>query len=305
MSQSSRKRLATNPPNPFDPNDRVTYAYWRDEKLEGYPRRLDEIFVDVLNPWHLSAAERAAIQSRIRAANMALYATPATGNPDKSIPREIARQMGMVHLDRHLCVDEDGISPIRVSEDKVRQDYIPYTSRPINWHTDGYYHPPGHAIRGMVLHCVNTAICGGENSFVDHEIIYIMLRDMNPDFIRALMQADAMTIPANIHNGEMIRPAVTGPVFSVESGNPQLHMRYTAREHHIQWKQDSILLDAVAALNRLLTQSPQWIFHHRLTSGQGIICNNVLHKRNGFVDGTTAHEKRLLYRARYHDRIER
>jgi hypothetical protein len=40
-----------------------------------------------------------------------------------------------------------------------------------------------------------------------------------------------------------------------------------------------------------------------LRAGQGIICNNVLHKREAFADDAAAGQQRLLYRARYHERI--
>jgi hypothetical protein len=33
----------------------------------------------------------------------------------------------------------------------------------------------------------------------------------------------------------------------------------------------------------------------------GLVCNNVLHDRSGFTE--TPERRRLLYRARYHDRI--
>ena len=78
-------------------------------------------------------------------------------------------------------------------------------------------------------------------------------------------------------------------------------MRYTARTKSIEWKRDPAVGAAVAALARVLaTPSPH---HHRLTlePGMGILCNNVLHERTGFVDDAAA--PRLLYRARYHDRV--
>jgi len=40
-----------------------------------------------------------------------------------------------------------------------------------------------------------------------------------------------------------------------------------------------------------------------LRAGQGIICNNVLHSRSAFTDAADSGQVRLLYRARYHDRI--
>jgi len=78
-------------------------------------------------------------------------------------------------------------------------------------------------------------------------------------------------------------------------------MRYTARTKSIEWKRDAAVAAAVAALARVLaTPSPH---HHRLTlrPGMGILCNNVLHHRTGFVDAAAA--PRLLYRARYYDRV--
>jgi hypothetical protein len=68
----------------------------------------------------------------------------------------------------------------------VRGDFIPYTHKPINWHTDGYYNTLDRRILGMTLHCAQDAEAGGENALLDHEIAYIQLRDANPDYIAAL-----------------------------------------------------------------------------------------------------------------------
>ena len=48
----------------------------------------------------------------------------------------------------------------------------------------------------MGLHCISPARVGGENALMDPEIAYILLREENPDFIRALMHPQAMEIPA-------------------------------------------------------------------------------------------------------------
>ena len=45
---------------------------------------------------------------------------------------------------------------------------------------------------------------------------YILLRDENPDYIRALMQPDAMTIPANVEQGIEIRPHRPGRCFPLK-----------------------------------------------------------------------------------------
>ena len=61
--------------------------------------------------------------------------------------------------------------------------YIPYTNRPLNWHTDGYYNRPEEQVRGIVMHCAAESASGGENLFLDQEIAYILLRDADSRFI--------------------------------------------------------------------------------------------------------------------------
>ena len=130
--------------------------------------------------------------------------------------------------------------------------------------------------------------------------ICIHLRDTNPDYIRALMAPDAMTIPANIENGVMIRSQRTGPVFRVfPDGN--LHMRYTARSRSIEWSEDAITQSAVAELADFLATPSPYIYRATLQPGQGLISNNILHNRSGFEDDDE--HKRLLYRLRYYQRI--
>ncbi len=60
---------------------------------------------------------------------------------------------------------------------------------------------------------------------------------------------------------------------------------------------------AVAFLNRLLKTDSDYLLHARLGAGQGLICNNVLHNRTAFEDSQNKTEQRLVYRARYYDRI--
>ncbi len=125
---------------------------------------------------------------------MVVYASACT-DADKECRAAARRQFGLASLDRNWLADDDGVSQVTVTGEAGRGEYIPYTNRPIRWHTDGYYNPPQRTIRAMVLHCVARAAEGGENALLDHEIAYLMLRDADPAHVRALMQADAMTIP--------------------------------------------------------------------------------------------------------------
>jgi hypothetical protein len=79
-------------------------------------------------------------------------------------------------------------------------------------------------------------------------------------------------------------------------------MRYTARTRSIQWKQDPLVQEAVALLHDYLHTDSPYIYRGILQSGQGLICNNVLHDRAGFEDDEE--HKRLLYRMRYYQRVD-
>jgi len=290
-------------PGPFDLADLASYRRWREQKLDSAPRRMEDILVALDDPRELVAAELAALLQHCATANMAIYTSNTVGNADKEIPRRLGAQLGLHRLDSHWLTDDDAISPISVrgaAERGERKEFIPYTDKPIKWHTDGYYNVPERTVRGMVLHCVQRAESGGENQLLDHEIAYILLRDENPDHIRALSQADAMTIPPRMDETGIARAAQPGPVFSVD-GEGFLHMRYTARTISIEWHADAATLAAVAALARLLATPTPWTLHGRLEPGMGLVCNNVLHDRSGFVDGPQ--RQRLLYRARYHERV--
>jgi hypothetical protein len=288
-------------PGPFDPGAESAYAAWRAEKLRAYPAAVADLLVPVRDPRALTATERAALADRCRRANMAVY-TSSVADADKELPRALARQFGLDRLDRNWLADDDGISSVTVTGEAGRGDYIPYTNRPIRWHTDGYYNPPGRRIRAMVLHCVAPAASGGENALLDHEIAYLLLRDADPGFIAALMQPDAMTIPARSDDEGVARAAETGPVFSVDPDDGALHMRYTARTRSIEWKNDRAVRAAVAFLESLLANPSPYIFRVTLQPGMGLLCNNVLHDRAGFNDDPV--RPRLLYRARYYDRIQ-
>ena len=288
------------PPDPFDLADDSAYCRWRDQKLQDYPSRSEDLLVSVKNPRALSAAELGALRRCCRKANMVFYATGSANDPDKAIPRSIATQLGLSHLDHNLLADEDGWTSLAVASQGARQNYIPYSNHALKWHTDGYYNVTEARIAAFQLHCVQPAAVGGDNGLLDHEMAYILLRDANPHFIAALMEPDAMTIPAREDEEGVARAAQTGPVFS-KHADGALHMRYTARTRSIVWKASPETQAAVQFLAKLLAQPSPYIFHARLEAGMGLICNNVLHDRTAFQDG--ALQKRLIYRARFYDRV--
>ena len=284
---------------PLDLGDTDSYLRWRDKKLALAIVETNELVVEIKDPTRVTESERNALFNRCHHCNMAIYASDVT--MDERMLRDFGAQFGLLRLDANWLADKHGISRIAVSNpDNQRQTYIPYTDRAIKWHTDGYYNPPQRQIRGMVLHCAQNAGNGGENRVMDHEIAYMMLRDTNPDFIRALSVPDVMTIPARVDEFDGVREAQTGPVFSQDAAG-NLHMRYTARTRSIEWKQDANTLAAVAQLEQILDSDSAHIHQLKMEAGMGLLCNNVLHDRSAFTDDPN--NPRLLYRARYLDRV--
>lgn len=293
-------RYADGRDGPFELADDAAYQLWRAKKLESYPARTEDLLVEITDPAAPSPSETEAILSRCQTYNMAIYATKPDAGKLEML--ELARSFGLQTLESPLLTDnDDGVTELEVADGGRRGDYIPYSNLPLSWHTDGYYNAPTERVRGFLLHCVRPAKHGGLSKLLDPEIVYIKLRDEDPAMIAALMADDAMTIPANREAGVLIRPDQTGPVYSVVA--ERLHMRYTHRQKNVVWKGDQTTARARARLRAILEADDDYIFSRCLQPGQGLLCNNVLHARTGFEDQPQQHTGRLIYRARYLDRI--
>ncbi len=280
--------------------DEPAYQRWRDAKLKSYPQRVDELFVDIDGLDHVDESSTAAIVANCRRSNMAIYRC-RDHFADRAAVKSFSANFGLHHLDHHLCVNDDGVSELSAVSGGIRAGYVPYSNRSLSWHTDGYYNEESRRVGAVVLHCVRNAESGGENALLDAEIAYIRLRDENPRFITAFEHPECMTIPANNDANGEIRPAVCGPVFSRDPRNGTLHMRYSARGKNIQWRADDLTRAARDYLKEVLDQATGPVFHYRLQAGEGLISNNVLHNRTAFSDDPA--QKRLLFRARFFDRI--
>lgn len=301
MTQMTNNRvlLSSLAGSPFSLDEAETYHAWRQKKLEQRPIA-EDLIVTVENPFKLTAVEKSRIQDLCRRCNAAIYkVSDSQSSTDKDLVHQLGLQFGLSHLDDNLRSDEDDITSLTVTEQQGNQ-YIPYTNRPISWHTDGYYNSPQHQVRGFILHCAQPAAQGGENSLIDHELVYMHLRDENPAFIQALMDPEAMTIPPNVDAGTEIRGSCIGPVFSVDALTGSLHMRYSARKRNIEWRDDELTREAADLITEIL-DIDDLAYTYRLKAGEGVICNNVVHERSGFNDSPD--ETRLMFRARYYDRV--
>lgn len=294
-SQSSEPHLTA---SQFELDNTEAYQSWRANKMPDIRPVLEDLKVSIKDPYKLSEAERSAVIEKCERYNMAVYQLEDASVQDKSLVHSLGEQFGLCHLDSNLRSDEDSVSSLEVRAQSGNQ-YIPYTSRALSWHTDGYYNHLDRQIYGIVMHCVRPAAEGGSNSLINPECIYIKLRDSNPAYIEALMHPEAMIIPENIEQGKVIRERQAGPVFMLKA-NGRLHMRFSARKRNIIWRDTQETTEAVACINELMAGDEN-ILTLESRAGQGIICNNVLHNRSAFDDSGS--QKRLLYRARYYDAV--
>lgn len=213
----------------------------------------------------------------------------------------LGKQLGLRQLDNNLYADKNAVSELRVIDKGRRGEYIPYTNQSLGWHTDGYYNTLDRSIYAFMLYCQQPAHHGGENQLLNPELAYIYLHEKDYRYCEALAAPDVFTIPATYEEGRLVRPKQQNPVFSIHPGDGSLDMRYTQRKIHIEWKNNALTRDALYLLRDFLNSDTVSIFNIRLSRGEGLICNNVLHNRSAFND--SADSPRVMYRARYHDRI--
>lgn len=301
LSQNNPKTLPESQKTAvFDLADDAAYKIWRAEKLANYSAKRNESIVTLADMANPQSHEVSQIVESCRQSNMVIYQTDAPILPDTL--EKFCAGLGLKTMETHRSAASTGIVSIEQTTIGSKGGYIPYTNKPLSWHTDGYYNAAADRIQAMVLHCVRDATQGGINELFDPDIVYIRLRDENPQFITAMMHPQALTIPANEDPRSDYRPDSIGPVFEVDPASGHLNMRYSARTRNIIWRDDPATDQAREFLTHILKNDPLLI-RHKLKSGQGVISNNVLHNRTGFIDASDTQETRLLYRIRYKERV--
>ncbi|MBC6413710.1 MAG: TauD/TfdA family dioxygenase [Chromatiales bacterium] len=264
---------------------------WQQLKLRRRVVNAEALMVEIDNPVALSKLERQQILENCQSNNLSFYRSRKPISDSRSF-RALATQLGLDSLCDNPQADANKISHITTTKNSR---YIPYTNRALSWHTDGYYNDDADIIRTFMMHCVQPATEGGVNTYLDHEIIYLLLYQKEPAYVEALKHPQAFTIPAN----DSERGCRSSPVFRIDPVTNQLLMHYTERARHIQWHPSCI-----EALNHLreLLRTTEYTISYKLAAGEGVICNNVLHSRSAFRDSDDM-PKRLLYRARFRNRI--
>ncbi len=292
--------------SPFNLDDQQGYLAWRQQKLENYPVDSSKLVVEIADLENLSDQEFDSMRSNLAKTNMVIYSSNAVSTDSittKKALKALSSRFGLNADEAHRSAGEESIVALEVTNQGGKRGYIPYSDKPLNWHTDGYYNAKGDEIGAFLLHCARDAMAGGQNQLLDPEIVYIRMRDENPAYIEALSHPGAMTIPFNTEQDGSIRPDSVGPVFKVSNDGNTLSMRYTARTRSISWRDDPLTIEAVEFLRNLLNGNEPLVQTIKMRPGQGMINNNVLHNRTGFENSNTENDGRLLYRIRFHERV--
>jgi alpha-ketoglutarate-dependent taurine dioxygenase len=276
------------------------YQFWRDEKLANATTNIENCLIEINNPKQLTQAEKNQITKLCSFNNFALFNIPEQQNYSSSIV-DFNQQFGLNTFDNHLYAKDMGMAHITQSDEKDQAEFIPYTNQTIGWHTDGYYNTKENRIRAFSLFCINQAQSGGENQWLDHQMAYLLLREENPDVAKALTHPQAMSIPQHIVDGKVRRKTSVGPIFFVDDKTQQLYMRYTQRKKNIEFHNSQEIKQAVAILDKCLANNTPYHFTHTMNANQGLICNNILHKRSAFIDNKD--KPRLMLRGRYFNNI--
>jgi len=284
--------------SPFILENQTEYMNWRNTKLSLYPKDIGSLSIpfDLEN---IDANKISQLKKIIKNYNFAIYDFSSQLSDERL--QEFCAQLNLVGSVSNLLADKNGMSSITDNSSLVQKksniEYIPYTNKTLNWHTDGYYHPLNSTVKSFLLHCNEPAQDGGENLLLDHEILYIFLRDYNPDYIDVLMQENIMEIPKN-KNSKYSSSSV-GPVFYIDREN-FLNMRFTSRQQNIIWRKDDMIKKIKNYISSFILDDNKYIFKLLLKKNQGYLANNILHKRESYLDGKN---KRLLKRLRFSERI--
>ena len=266
------------------------FLRWAEEKEKNIPHNVNEILVNIHDINNVKISEISKIKETINRYNSCIYSSKVALKINTNLLKFV-ESVGMRTYDRNN-IESNEISTITpLQNNKI--NYIPYTDKSLNWHTDGYYDRK--SIFSWLLHCVNPATQGGENYLLDHELA---LREyvLRNDDVNNLMAEDALTIPESKNTS---RSEISTYIFSFKNQYKKLHMRFSMRKDNI-----GTSLKANSAMTKLReiieNDCAKYSLTYKLQKNEGIITNNILHGREAFKDDKV---KRKLLRIRSYERL--
>ena len=289
------KHWNTKYPKRFDLDSDRDYQKWRDEKLAAYPENVGDLVVELGNMAAITNAEKTRILELVERANMCVY---TAGSAELSMDSllELGKQLGTSDTDksrRHSQSDE-------LTDSGILNKAIPFTTRHVRWHTDATYYGSDKTIQALFLLCKRPAVEGGSNKVLDNEVLYILLRDKNPDALKVLMTKNCFRY-RNPATGEISEDRGGKVFWKNPEGN--LCHRFSFRKTDMVWSDEADVKAARDVLEALILEESEYVIEGRLESGMGLISNNVLHTREKLVDSDDSAQKRLLFRTRFYDRV--
>ena len=266
------------------------FLRWAEEKEKNIPRNINGILVNIHDINNVKTSEITKIKETINKYNSCIYSSKIALKSNTDLLKFV-ESVGMRTYDCNN-IESSKITTITPLENN-KINYIPYTDKSLNWHTDGYYDKK--SIFSWLLHCVNPATQGGENYLLDHELA---LREyvFSNDDIDDLMAGDALTIP---ESKDTSRSEISTYVFSFKNQYKKLHMRFSMRKDNIGTSAKASV--AVTKLKKIIENDcAKYSLTYKLQKNEGIITNNILHGRKAFKDDMV---KRRLLRIRSYERL--
>lgn len=282
-------------PEPFDGQSH-SYLQWRNSRLQRQQHHTPTPALLSTMLDHTDDLQALArLCTEVRDFGFAVY---QWRNNSENASRDVTHlhtALSLRAFDRGVVHTDDGLSLLTDMSGTSQGKFIPYTSKAMGWHTDGYYNTMEQSLRCFTIHCINPAQTGGTLTLLDHQLVLIALFDKNPQLVELLAHPQAMMLPANRDDLGHDRPARYSPVLFVrDDGTPGAH--FTTRTRHIEWRSPETL-EAAQVMKTLIDDNIAW--HHPLTlqAGQGVITRNVLHRREAYTDHPDA--PRRMLRGRY------
>jgi len=266
------------------------FLRWAEEKEKNIPHNVNEILVNIHDINNVKISEISKIKETVNRYNSCIYSSKVALKTNTNLLKFV-ESVGMRTYDCNN-IESNEISTITpLQNNKI--NYIPYTDKSLNWHTDGYYDRK--SIFSWLLHCVNPATQGGENYLLDHELA---LREyvLRNDDITNLMAEDALIIP---ESKDTLRSEISTYIFSFKNPYKKLHMRFSMRKDNIGTSPKAS--SAITKLKEIIENDcAKYSLTYKLQKNEGIITNNILHGREAFKDDKV---KRKLLRIRSYERL--
>jgi len=282
-------------PKRFDLETDTDYKKWREEKLATYPGNVGDLVVELSDMTAITSTEKSKIMELVELANMCVY-TAGSAQLKMNSLLALGEQLGVSNTDksrRHSQSDE-------LTNSGILKKAIPFSTRHVRWHTDATYYGSDKTIQALFLLCKRPAPEGGNNKVLDNEVMYILLRDKDPQALRILMNNNCFEYK-NPMTGE-VNHQLGGKVFWVNQNGHLCH-RFSFRKKDMNWSEDSEVIAARDTLESLILDESEYVIEGRLESGMGLISNNVLHTREKLIDSNDPSKRRLLFRTRFYDRV--